>query len=182
MTRIRAAAATWMAFAAMIASAPLAAADDKGESAYIKALRECQAKTDAAARLACYDTAVGTMLSASSDGEVRVVDKEEVRETRRKLFGFSLPDFGIFGGKNDKGDDAKDEQPEALQTTITGVRAVKGQYVITTAEGAVWQLDEQPARLMSPKVGQPLEIRAGAFGSYFLRINGQSGVKGRRIR
>lgn len=182
MIRIRSAATASVAVAAMIATAPLAAADEKGESTYIKALRECQAKTDAAARLACYDTAVGTMLSASSDGEMRVVDKAEVRETRRKLFGFALPDLGIFGGKSDKEDAAQAEEFVALQTTIAGVRSVKGTYVLTTAEGAEWQLDEVPARLMKPKAGQPLEIRAGAFSSYFLRIDGQKGVKGRRVR
>lgn len=182
MTRIRSAAAVSVVAAAMIAATPLSAADEKGESSYIKALRECQAKTDAAARLACYDTAVGSIVSASSEGEMRVVDKAEVRETRRKLFGFALPDLGIFSGKSDKEDAAQAEEFIALQTTIAGVRSVKGAYVLTTAEGAEWQLDEMPARLMKPKVGQPLEIRAGAFSSYFLRIDGQKGVKGRRVR
>jgi len=182
MTRIRAAATASAALAAMIAAAPLAAADQKGESPYLSALRVCQAETDAAARLACYDAEVRTLLSASSEGEMRVVDKAEVRETRRKLFGFALPDFGIFGGKGAKDDDAKAQEASSLQTTIAGVRSVKGMYVITTAEGAVWQLDEQPARLMSPKIGQPLDIRAGSFGSFFLRINDQKGVKGRRVR
>ncbi len=181
MITIRAAAAS-VVLAALIAAGPLTAADETGESAYIKALRDCQTKTDPAARLACYDTAVGTMLSASTDGEMRVVDRADVREARRKLFGFTLPDLGIFGGKSDKEDAAQAEEFQSLKTTIASVRSGKGTYLITTAEGAEWQLDEMPARLMSPKVGQPLEIRAGTFSSYFLRIDGQKGVKGRRVR
>jgi len=119
------------------------------------------------------------MLAASDQGELRVVDREEVRQTRRKLFGFSLPDFGIFGG----GDrDAAEEKVESLETTIAKVRASDyGGWVLVTAEGAVWQIDNAPRRLMTPKVGQPLEIRSGALSSYFLRINGQPGVKGRRV-
>ncbi|MFY8048152.1 MAG: hypothetical protein ACOVNS_04970 [Erythrobacter sp.] len=178
MIRLTAAAA----MLAAITAAPLAAADDKPESAYIKGLRDCQAKSDPAERLACYDTAVAAMVAASSEGEVRVVDREEVRQTRRKLFGFALPDLGIFGGKDDKDDPEQAEEFTTLQTTIAGVRAINGKYVLTTAEGAQWQLDEMPARLMKPKVGQPVEIKAGALSSYFLRINGQGGVKGRRVQ
>jgi hypothetical protein len=178
MIRITAAAAMLAAMAA----APLAAADDKPESAYIKSLRDCQAKADPAERLACYDSAVAAMVSASNEGEVRVVDREEVRQTRRKLFGFALPDLGIFGGKGDKEDPAQAEELSTLQTTITGVRAAGGKYIVTTQEGAQWQIDEMPARLMKPRIGQPLEIKAGALGSYFLRINGQGGVKGRRVQ
>lgn len=183
MVHIRFAAAASAGLAALIAAASPAAADEKkGESAYVKSLRECQGKTDAAERLACFDTAVAAMVSASSEGEVRVVDREEVRATRRRLFGFNLPDFGIFGGKDDKDSPGKIEDIGSLETTISKVRMDRGTIVITTAEGAEWQLDETPTRLMRPRVGQPMEIRSGALSSYFLRINGQKGVKGRRVR
>lgn len=182
MTAIRAAATAAALLACFGPAAPLAAKDEPTESAYITALRACQAKTDPGERLACYDAEVARVTAASSAGEVRVVDREAVRQTRRKLFGFALPDLGIFGGKSDKDDPAQAEEFESLSTTVAGVRADKGAYIITTAEGAQWQLDEIPARLMSPKIGQPLEIRAGSFGSFFLRIDGQKGVKGRRVR
>ncbi len=185
MTLIRAAAVACTAFAiAAGAAAPLAAEDKVApdESSYVTALRECQSKTDPAQRLACYDTAVSAMVAASSDGEVRVVDREDVREARRKLFGFTLPDLGIFGGKSDKEDPEQAEEFATLSTTIAAVRSVNGRYVITTAEGAEWQLDEMPSGLMRPKVGRSLEIKSGAFSAYFLRIDGQKGVKGRRVR
>lgn len=183
MTRIRAALAAPLVLTALAATAaPLAAEDAKGESAYVAALRACQGKTNDAERLACYDTAVAAMVSASSEGEVRVVDRAEVRDTRRKLFGFSLPDLGIFGRKGDKPDAEEEEEFTTLQTTVASVRYVSGKLVITTAEGADWQLDEMPARLMKPKVGQSLEIKSGALSSYFLRIDGQKGVKGRRVK
>ncbi len=184
MTHYRAAAAPLAAAVLMLAAAaPLAAQDEKSESAYVTALRACQGKTDAAERLACYDAAVGSIVSASSEGEVTVVDREDVRQTRRKLFGFALPDLGIFGGNSDKEDPAQAEEFTTLQTTIAAVRSgAEGTYIITTEEGAEWQLSEVPARLLRPRVGQPIEIRAAALSSYFLRINGQKGVKGRRVR
>jgi hypothetical protein len=180
VTHYRAAAAPLAAAVLMLAAAaPLAAQDEKSESSYVTALRACQGKTDAAERLA----AVGSIVSASSEGEVTVVDREDVRQTRRKLFGFALPDLGIFGGNSDKEDPAQAEEFTALQTTIAAVRSgAEGTYIITTEEGAEWQLSEVPARLLRPRVGQPIEIRAAALSSYFLRINGQKGVKGRRVR
>jgi hypothetical protein len=182
VTRYHAAAAAIFSVAALTLglAGPLAAEDDKPESSYVTALRECQSKTDPNERLACFDSAVASIVSASSEGEVRVVDREEVRQTRRKLFGFALPDFGIFGS-NDNEEPTQEDEFASLQTTITGVRAASGTYVITTQEGAQWQLDEVPSRLMRPKPGQSLEIKKGALSSYFLRINGQKGVKGRRI-
>ena len=90
MTRTRVAACA--ALGALVLAAPLAA-DDKAkssESSYVTALRTCQAKPDPAERLACYDTAVAAMVSASSEGEVRVVDAEDVRQTVIALMGFTL--------------------------------------------------------------------------------------------
>lgn len=180
--RISAARVAIAALAIALAAAPLAAKGDKDESAYVAALRACQGKTDPAERLACFDTAVASIVAASTEGDVRVVDREEVRETRRKLFGFALPDLGIFGGKSDKEDPKQAEEFTSLQTTIAAVKGTDRAIIIVTAEGAEWQLSEVPARLLRPKVGQPVEIRAAALSSYFLRINGQQGVKGRRVR
>lgn len=182
-TRTQAVAALSVALASLAIAGP-SAAQDKGsdESSYVTALRDCQGKTDPTERLACYDTAVAAVVSASSEGEVKVVDREAVRETRRKLFGFTLPDLGIFGGKSDRDDPEQEAEFTKLQTTISGVRATGKTYILITAEGAQWQLDELPARLMKPRIGQSLEIEKGALSSYFLRINGQKGVKGRRVQ
>ena len=127
------------------------------------------------------DKAVGTIVAASDSDGLRIVDREEVRETRRKLFGFALPDLGIFGRRDGEGHDAREDELEVLQTTITSVRGTGDGYILTTAEGAKWQIDSVPRRLLTPKAGQSLEIRNAALSAYFLRINGQGGVKGRRI-
>ncbi|WP_417318965.1 hypothetical protein [Erythrobacter aureus] len=156
--------------------------DDQGPSnAYLEALKACQAESDPATRLACFDTAAESMVGASEAGELKLVDREEVRKTRRKLFGFSLPDFGIFG----KGDDHREDEDEfsQMETTIASVSGSHSTgYTLRTAEGAVWRLDDVPGRLLEPRKGDTLLIKSGALSSYFLRINNQRGIKGSRIR
>ena len=176
---------TWQfsaAAAAITLVATSAAAQDTSDDKYLDSLRSCQTITDNAERLACFDRAVGTIIAASENDDLRIVDREEVRETRRKLFGFSLPDLGIFGKRDRNGDGAAEEDEfDSLTTTITSVRPTGSGYVLTTAEGAKWQIDNPPRRLLTPKAGQSLEIRSAALSAFFLRINGQGGVKGRRI-
>lgn len=166
--------------ALVILSAPTAA-QERDVPAPLEPLKTCQAEVDPTARLACFDRATAEMLAASAAGDLRVIDREEIKKTRRGLFGFSLPDFGIFGRGDDEEDQPEEEGFDLLNTTIAGVSGSHGgSYLVTTAEGAVWRLDEQPR--MSPKVGQSVEIRNGALSSYYLRIDGRSGVKGHRVR
>jgi len=154
-----------------------ALAQDTSEDARMTALRACQATVDPTARLACYDRAVGEVVAATDAGELQVVDREEIRETRRGLFGFSLPKLGIFGG----GDDDKDDLAKKMNTTITGVRTVGREgWQITIAEGSVWQISEAPRRFR-PQIGDDVELERAAMGSYWVRLKGQNGVKGRRI-
>lgn len=53
--------------------------------------------------------------------------------------------------------------------------------ILRTEDGMVWQLDQIPSRLMTPRAGQPVEFRRASLGSYFVSINGQPGVRGRRV-
>lgn len=144
-------------------------------------LRACRSIGDSTERLACFDRVSAELVAAADEGDLSVVNREEVRKTRRTLFGFSLPDLGIFGG-GDKAK-AKDEadEIEILNTTITSTRPTRDGIEIVTAEGAVWAIDNPPRRLMTPRAGQPVEFRKGSLSSYFIRINGQGGVKGRRV-
>lgn len=143
---------------------------------YIDALRQCQTITDDAARLACFDGAVGSIVTATEEGEVTVVDREDVRETRRSLFGFNVPEGAILGSGED------DEEETELETTIASVRYTgRRQARITTAEGAVWEINNIPQRQRQIRSGDTVVFRKATLGYYFLRINGQRGVKGRRV-
>ena len=170
-----------IAAAALAVSAMAAAADDKPKTDPLDPLRACRAIAANPERLACFDTVAGQLLSAADEGDLSVVDREEVRKTRRKLFGFSLPDLGIFGHGDKARDKDEADEIEILNTTIAGSRPSRDGLEITTAEGAVWLIESPPRRLFSPKPGQPVEFRKGTLGSYFIRINNQAGVKGKRI-
>ena len=167
--------------ASSMALASGAAAADDAKPDPLAPLRACSQIAASEARLACFDAASKDLFTAEAEGNLSVVDREEVRQTRRKLFGFSLPDFGIFGRSDKAKEKDEADEIEILNTTIASSRPTRDGLIFTTAEGAVWQIDNPPRRLMTPKAGQPVEFRKGTLGSYFIRINGQGGVKGRRI-
>ena len=160
-----------------IMAAPLSAQDDASSAQpdYVENLKACQTLTDDMARLACFDSAVGAILAANEAGDVQVIDKEDVRETRRSLFGFSLPNIGLFGG----GDD---EEETRFETTIASVRYIgRNSARFTTSEGAVWELNNIPARLRTIKAGDTVVFKKASLGYFFVRIAGQTGIKGRRV-
>ena len=168
-----------VALALTLVSVPANAQDSEADNPYLQSLRACQAETDSSARLVCFDRAANEILSAEAAGDLRVVDRDAVRKTRRGLFGFSLPDLGIFG----KGDDEKEEEINEIETTIAAVSGTYGTgYTIRTTEGAVWRISDVPRRLLEPKAGDKLTIKSGALSAYYLRIGDQSGVKGSRVR
>jgi len=154
---------------------PSASAQDADYLAQLKACRSIEDEDD---RLACYDAKVGAIVSASDAGDVRVVSREEVRLTRRQLFGTGAPELAILKG------DGKDEVvTDLLETTITTARQLAGNsWRFTTAENAVWEINNAPARLKSVMPGDKVIFKEASLGYYFIRINGQMGVKGKRIQ
>src|SRR3712207_6445767 len=86
--------------AVLMSSAVLAAKSKPVESPLVRAIAECQRQSDDAARLRCFDAAAAALTSATTSGKIVVVDQEDVRKTRRSLFGFSLPKLPFFSGDN----------------------------------------------------------------------------------
>ncbi len=145
---------------------------------YLEALKSCQSVTEDIARLECFDAAVGNIVTATETGDVQVIDREDVRETRRSLFGFTLPDIDLFGGG-----DEDEEEDELFQTTIESVRYIGRRGArFTTAEGAVWEMSNVPRRMRQIRPGDEVIFREASLGYFFVRIEGQTGVKGRRVQ
>jgi len=161
---------------------PSAALAQEPESAppkdYIEALKGCRGIADPSERLACYDANAGAMIAANEAGDVRIVDREDLRQTRRQLFGFTVPEVGLL-----KGADQDKEASEPFETTITSARQLSSKaWRFTTAEGAVWEINNAPARLAPIKGGETVQFGKASLGFFFIRINGQMGVKGKRIQ
>jgi hypothetical protein len=144
-------------------------------SAVFQKLIDCRAIGTVAERLACYDAQIAILDAAERDRQIVVVDKKQMVEARRGLFGFTLPSLKIFGGDDD------DEAAKLLETTVRAAsRGSNGEWIIILADGARWrQIDDRP--IMAPKAGQTIQIRRSGIGTYFARVGGQNnGMKVRR--
>lgn len=141
----------------------------------LQALRDCRAIEQNEARLACFDLAVDTVIARQDSGELQVLDKEDVAQTRRGLFGFSLPRIGIFASDDE-------EENTTLQSRITALRRLRSDHwEIEISEGSLWRATNTP-RNFRPEVGDEVELEKAAMTSYWLRVNGALGVKASRIR
>lgn len=135
---------------------------------------QCRTITDNAERLACFDRSVGTLATAQQNKEVYIADKEAMREARKGLFGFNLPNLKIFS------DDDMEKDVDLIESTI--VAAVPGQkgYIFTLKDGARW-MQTDGAYMDKPKPGATIRIKRASFGSYFGSINKNPGVRVERL-
>lgn len=162
--------------AVAVLSATAAAAAEAPSSPIVDAVVKCRTVTADAERLACYDKAAGGLAKATEEGSIAVVSREDVRKTRRSLFGFTLPKLPFFSGD----DSGKEEQPEEIETTVKTARATRdGNFTVVMADDAVWRTTE-PLRKM-PKAGDKVKIKKAALGSYFLSVGGLRGVRAMRV-
>lgn len=165
-------------------SAPLVAQEQKAPATpevFSKVL-DCRALTDTAARLACFDQTVAAMASAQEAEQLVVVDKAEIREARRGLFGFKLPKIRLFGGGDDDSEEASFMEPriDSLDAKVTGVSGDSGSWVLTLDTGARWQqIDGE--YINRPAIGADLSIKRGQLGGYTAKAGTGRAFKVRRL-
>lgn len=148
---------------------------------YVESLKECQQVAAALDRLTCLDAAANAIIAADRKGDLRILNAEDVRQTRRRLFGFSLPDLNLFS--DDRDEASEPDQLEMLESTITAVRYTsQDSFLFRIADGnALWQITNAPMRLGKVEVGDTVAFKRATLGSYFIRIDGKVGVKGKRV-
>lgn len=170
--------------AVALAALPAAAALGQGSNPpqqrpeLFEALVRCRAITDDSARLRCFDTAAANLQEAAERREVVVVDKAQVRESRRRLFGLPLPRLPIFGG----GDDDEDEDEiRSIESAVTSAHQINyGQWVVRLEDGSTWVQTDNNIIASRPRPGQPVRVQRGVLGSYMMRVNNQPAVRVRR--
>lgn len=171
MPRIRIVAA-----ATLVLAVPAAAgqkAEVKTTPQQIERLIGCRALTDPAQRLACFDRESASTADAIARQEIVAFDREKMQQTRRSLFGFSVPKLGIFD--NDK------DEVDKIDGVIAGVgHTLDGVRVRLQDESRWGQTDGKPIAL-EPRVGDKVVIKRGALGSYVMSVAGQPGVKVKRL-
>lgn len=165
-----------------LAAAAVAAATLLGQAAQLQErpetlarLLECRGVVDSAARLTCYDAAAGALDSAERQGDVVIIDRAQVAETRRQMFGFDLPTLPrMFGA-------AGQAEISSIETTLRSAsQAADGRWVFRLEDGGVWrQVDAAYVRFEN-RPGQPVRVRKAAFGSFLLTVGGSPAVRVRR--
>lgn len=135
---------------------------------------QCRTITDNAERLACFDRSVGTLATAQANKEVYVADKEAMREARKGLFGFNLPNMKIFS------DDDMEKDVNQIESTIAGVSQGQKGYIFTLKDGARW-MQTDGAYMDKPKIGANIRIKRASFGSYFGQVEKNPGVRVERL-
>ncbi len=138
-------------------------------------LLACRAIADAQARLACFDKSAATIGEAVAKRDLVVFDREGVRKTKRGLFGFGIPNLGIFGDDDDSVE-IKQIDGEIVSTAFNA----DGGYIFRLADGSRWtQMDGKPLAI-PPQTGDKVVVKKGALGSYIMSVARQPGVKVRR--
>lgn len=161
-------------------TATLANAKDKSPPAQPRAYQDllaCKPIAEPAARLTCYDAQVGKLEQAASSGDVLVTDRATVREAKKGLFGFSLPTLGIFGGGKDDQDEVKSIEGKIAAARTFGY----GTWRITLEDGSTWEQSDDQRLVFDPARGNAVKISRGALGTFRMNIDGQRGIKVRRV-
>ncbi|MBB5684653.1 hypothetical protein [Sphingobium boeckii] len=155
---------------------PVAAKDQSKPPQLLSDLVSCRTISDAGQRLICFDQTSAKISDATESKDLVVLDREDIKNTKRSLFGFSLPKLPFFSGKDG------DDEPEfsQIETTITQVQgAGHDKWAIRTPEGATWQTTE--AMPFPPRAGQAVTIKAGALGGYFMKIANGKAIRAMRV-
>ena len=144
-------------------------------------LINCRAIADDVVRWACLDEKVAKFEEAEARGEVVVVDKKQVKAARKGLFGLTLPDLSLFGGKNAAENDPDQDGISRIESTIKSARLdAQGKWLITLEDGARWAQVERDF-IPDPKAGQPIVIRKAALGGFLGNINKRPAIRMRRV-
>ncbi len=143
----------------------------------LQKLFDCRGIAEIGARAACYDAQVDAFSAAERDRRVVVIDQTEVRQTRRRLFGFALPNIKLFSPA--KGEKA--EEFTRIETALSGVSRSNGALVLTLEDGARWIQSDSETLPTDPKPGDSIVIRKAAMGSYFANIGKRPAIRVRRV-
>jgi hypothetical protein len=143
-----------------------------------EALVRCRAIADDQARLRCFDSASKVLEQAAESRDLVVVDRKQIRETRRSLFGLDLPRLAIFGGGD--GDKEQEEVSSIDSEVASALQDGNGRWIVRLADGSTWAQTDNEALALRPRAGQKVKIKRAAMGSYMMNVNNQPGVRVKR--
>ena len=162
------------------------AAEPREANKALRPLLDCRKLVDAGERLTCFDRESASLDEADRKNELTVMDQEDVRKTRRSLFGLDLSGLP-FLGKNgdDKAGDAKEAEEEGrsrITAKIASARAVGyGKWAFTLDDDARWMTNDA-VTYRDPAPGMEVVIKKTALGGYTAIFGGVNRpIKVRRV-
>ena len=143
----------------------------------LRDLLACRAVAESTDRLACFDRTSAALEAAERQGEVTVLDRAQVQETRTRLFGLELTDLNIFGRSGQA------EAIDSIETTLVSARrAPAGEWVFVLADGSTWRQIDSERLTATPTPGSVVRVRQGAVGSFLISVNNSRSLRARRQR
>jgi len=163
-----------MAVAVLVASP--ANAQTAASPKIVEQLASCRTIREDTARLNCFDRASEQLSAMVAAKDIMVLDREELKQTRRGLFGFNMPKLPFF--KRDGGSEAP-ELTEVTAKVRSAANRGHGNYIIHLEDGAVWRTTEPVVR--APQAGGEVTIKKAALGSYMMRVGRARSVRVMRV-
>lgn len=164
----------------LVSGATFAAGPEGGELASPEAysdLVQCRSIAEDSARLSCLDAAVARLDAARQKRDIVIVDRQQIRKTKRTLFGLPIPRLDIFGG----GDDEQDEIKELAGVIRAVGNNADGRWTVRLQDGARWEQIDDRILGLPPKAGDKVLIKRASMGSFMMQVRGQPGMRVRRV-
>ncbi len=175
-----------IAAGAAFAASPMPAAAQMPDNVVLNIMRECAKVDDPSARLACYDNNI-----RSAGGNPRnVPGQSPVVRGGNAPNGSDGNGPGGFGAESIKSPDrfdsseARGQGPDEVSAHVTAAQEREpGIYLVTIDGDAQWLFAESVSRTFrAPRKGDTVEIQHASLGSFLMVVNGQQGVRVRRVR
>lgn len=160
------------------------------------ALRTCAAEPNDMQRLACYDRAVSSRLktqaaagaataaatAAAAPASATTTASAAAPAPSASQAGSGVSEFGVRNGPLDPGRNAPPAGPRDISAAVSGIgQRASGVLVISLDNGQTW-VQNQPSGYFPLKVGDTVQIRAAALGSYMLLAPSKRVTRVTRIR
>jgi len=157
-------------------------------AASTEAIYACAALPEDAARLACYDEAVGRLQAAEQAGEVTTITKAEIEDVQREAFGFNLPTLPRLTlpkfGRSATAEEVQNGELDSIRLAVTKVSVSKINGLrITLENGQIWQQTDSRTVYYSKKRGvREAEIKRAAMGSFMMKLDDGRAFRVRRLK
>lgn len=180
-----------LAMAGLVAAgigAPAALAQNASQAAPLTAIYACADMTDGAARLACFDRAVTDLRARESNEGLAVVSREDIRKAETEAFGLQTPSLSaIAASAAPAGSAASATPPQPIDNVKMAVARVetdpRGRNLRFIMEnGQVWRQKDQIRLTSIGKGPWTAEVRRGALGSFFLKLDNRPAVRAERVQ